>query len=109
MKRRRRLFIPFRWLVMEANAYCGPVIPPKSVVAAKDKAAHLYSSDKFRIGYYGKVDGLNCVWLVNARAEYLQTTDQRSIREDFEILERSDEADLYGDSRPALQPLERVS
>ncbi len=105
MKRRRRLFTPWHMKRVAAMAYGGVVIPPLSIVIAKETANNTYGKDAFRIGYYGRQDGLNCVWLVNAKAEYNQTTDQRSIREEFEILQRSNETDLYGDPRPKLQPL----
>jgi len=106
MKRRRRPE-PFVMKVIRANAYTGKVIPPRSVV----KLLSPWGNDQgrvFRIGYYSRMDGLNCVWLVNEAGEYEQTTDQKSIDEDFEILELSDETDLRGDDREVLGPISLV-
>jgi hypothetical protein len=57
----------------------------------------------FRIGYYRKQDGLDCVWLVNADAEYEQTTDQLSIQTEFDVLELSDETDFFGVDRTIIE------
>lgn len=61
----------------------------------------------FRVGYYSKMDGLDCVWLVNDAGEYEQTADQKTIQEQFEIVSLSDETDFYGDDRPTLKPLDQ--
>jgi hypothetical protein len=90
--------------VIRANAYIGKVIPPQSVV----KLLSQWGTDQgrvFRIGYYGRQDGLNCVWLVNELGTYEQTTDQRSIETDFEVLTLSAETDLYGFNREVLGPI----
>ncbi len=58
----------------------------------------------FRIGYYRKQDGLDCVWLVDDQGNYSQTTDQASILNDFEILKESDETDLFGVERKPIGP-----
>ena len=94
---------------MEANAYGGLVIRPRSVVKPNEVAAKVYGSESARIGYYGRIDGLNCVWLVNSKGEYYGYADQRYIRENFEVVEMSPEIDLYGDDRPILEPLAGVS
>jgi hypothetical protein len=86
------------------------VIPPRSVIRL---AKALPGQDGwrddlgkvFRVGYYSKMDGLDCVWLVNDAGEYNETTDQKTIREQFEIVSLSDETDLFGDNRPPLKPL----
>jgi hypothetical protein len=86
------------------NAYFGKVIPPQSVV--KLRAA--WGNDQgriFRIGYYSRQDGLNCVWLVNETGTYEQTTDQKSIENDFEVLQLAAETDLYGSDREGLRPI----
>jgi hypothetical protein len=56
----------------------------------------------FRIGYYRKNDGLDCVWLVDDAGDYGQTTDQESIRRHFAVLELSDDDDLFGVNRPVI-------
>ena len=94
---------------MEANAYGGSVITPRSVVRPKGLAIKEYGSDNIRIGYYRRVDGLNCVWFVNSQGEYFGTADQRYVRENFDLVEQSNETDIYGLDRPVLEPLESVS
>jgi hypothetical protein len=61
----------------------------------------------FRIGYYGRQDGLDCVWPVDDEGKYGETVDQEMIKTHFEILELSHETDLFGDNRPIIGP--RVS
>ncbi len=61
----------------------------------------------FRIGYYGRNDGLDCVWLVDDSGSYTQTVDQRMIESHFRIVERSNETDIFGDDRDPIGP--RVS
>ena len=105
MKRRR----PEPWVMrsIRLEAYFGDVIPPRSVV----KLLAAWGDDQgriFRIGYYSRQDGLNCVWLVNEAGSYEQTTDQKSIGKDFEVLKLSTETDLYGIDREVLGPLSKA-
>jgi hypothetical protein len=84
--------------------YFGEVIPPRSVV----KLLAPWGDNQgriFRVGYYGRQDGLDCVWLVNASGEYEQTTDQESIATDFQVLTRTEETDLFGFNREVLGPI----
>jgi hypothetical protein len=102
MKRRRPE--PPIMKTLRANAYLGKVIPPRSVV----RLLSSWGSDQgriFRIGYYSRQDGLNCVWLVNEAGVYEQTTDQLSIEKDFEVLKLSAETDLHGFDREVLGQL----
>jgi hypothetical protein len=102
MKRRRPE--PAAMKIVRARAYGGKVIPPRSVV----RLLLRWGKDQgrlFRIGYYSRQDGLNCVWLVNEAGAYEQTTDQKSIENDFEVLKRSAETDLYGVDREVLGPI----
>jgi hypothetical protein len=94
--------------VIRANAYTGRVIPPRSVV----KLLSAWGGNQgrvFRVGYYSRQDGLNCVWLVNDAGEYEQATDQKSIDQDFEILRVSGETDLFGIDREALGPISETA
>jgi hypothetical protein len=102
MKRRR----PEPWLMgmIRRNAYFGKVIPPRSLVRLTADWGNK-KGRVFRIGYYSRQDGLNCVWLVNESGEYEQTTDQKSIEEDFEVLKRDSETDLFGSDREILGPI----
>ncbi|MGA9068992.1 MAG: hypothetical protein WB424_01980 [Terracidiphilus sp.] len=102
MKRRRRE--PEFMKTLRRNAYLGKVIPPQSIV----KLLSPWGNDQgrvFRIGYYSRQDGLNCVWLVNETGSYEQTTDQSSIEKDFEVLQLSTETDMYGLDRDVIRSL----
>ena len=59
----------------------------------------------FRIGYYNRKDGLDCIWLVNEAGQYEQTTDRQTLLDHFVILKLSNEQDLFGDDRSPLKPL----
>jgi hypothetical protein len=103
LKRKRRNSLVAKFLFL-GKPYFGEVIPPRSVV----KLLAPWGNDQgsvFRIGYYSRQDGLDCVWLVNEKGEYERTTDQNSIREDFQILRRSDESDWFGFNREVLGPI----
>jgi hypothetical protein len=85
------------------------IIPPLSVVriikvTADEPAWTGHMRRIFRIGYYSKQDGLDCVWLVDDDGHYTEAVDQEVIRTHFEILELSEETDLFGDSRPIIGP-----
>lgn len=79
-------------------------IPPLSVVKIVfDSRDWLDQKGRiFRIGYYRKNDGLDCVWLVNDTGEYEQTADQKAIRNHFSILALSDEQDMFGENRDPI-------
>jgi hypothetical protein len=86
------------------------VIPPLSLVKVVKVTSEEpdwidYEGRVFRIGYYSRNDGLDCVWLVDDDGQYLETVDQKMIRTHFEIVRSSDESDLYGADRPVIGPL----
>jgi hypothetical protein len=86
------------------------IIPPLSVVRlnhADDQTPHWKNQvgREFRIGYYSRQDGTDCVWLVNDAGQYEQTVDQKQLRDYFVIIERSKERALYGTTRPPIPPL----
>jgi hypothetical protein len=84
------------------------IVPPLSVVRlAKretDWDVELQVGDTFRIGYYSVQDGPNCVWLVDAKGNYCQTWDQ-SLSDHFEIVNLSNETDIFGRNRPKIGKL----
>jgi hypothetical protein len=85
------------------------VIPPLSVVqvikvTASEPDWAGYEGRIFRIGYYSKNDGLDCVWLVDDGGNYVETVDQEMIRSHFDVLELSAEIDLFGVDRPVITP-----
>jgi len=86
------------------------ILPPRSVVklVRADKDTRKWKANigrRFRIGYYSRQDGLDCIWLVNDAGEYEQTTDQESIQKYFKIIKRSSEKDLFGTNRRRLPRL----
>ena len=86
-------------------------IPPRSVVTlvATDADTPEWTEEvgrTFRIGYYSRADGLDCIWLVNEAGEYEQTIDHEALGEHFVVDVLSDETDLHGDDRPVLEPLD---
>jgi hypothetical protein len=83
------------------------VIPPKTLVRISrydDATPHWRKQigREFRVGYYSAQDGLDCIWLVNERGEYEQTTDRAALLMYFDILQLSHETDLYGSRRPPI-------
>jgi len=85
------------------------IIPPRSVIRLIkrefDWDTDLQVGDTFRIGYYSRQDGPNCVWLVDSAGKYSQTWDQTSLLDNFEVVERSDETDIFGHTRPQIEAI----
>ena len=86
------------------------VIPPKSIVRLSrydDTTPEWRKSvgRTFRIGYYSRRDGLDCIWLVNDAGEYEQTTDRQSLLMYFDIIRLSHESNHFGTQRPPLRPI----
>jgi hypothetical protein len=85
------------------------VIPPLLIVritkvTARQSGWTDHMGRVFRIGYYGKNDGLDCVWLVDDAGEYVEAVDQKMIRTHFEIVQLSEESDFFGEDRPVIGP-----
>lgn len=80
------------------------IIPPLSVVQVTTREPDWkgYEGRVFRIGYYRKNDGLDCVWLVDDEGNYGETVDQEMIRTHFKVLQLSAETDLFGNDRPVI-------
>ena len=86
------------------------IIPPLSVVrlARCDRHTPQWKNQigrVFRVGYYSRQDGTDCVWLVNDAGEYEQTVEQVRLLKFFDLLERSSERALFGRNRPPLPAL----
>ena len=78
-------------------------IAPRSVVRVKGLPSPSWRKNvgrRFRIGYYSKMDGLDCIWLVNERGEYEQTIDHDFLKKYFEVESISRERSFYGMNRP---------
>lgn len=77
-----------------------------------DKCTRAWRKDvgrRFRIGYYSRKDGLDCVWLVNDDGEYEQTTDREFLLKYFEIERLSDETNFYGTGKGPLAKLKKFT
>jgi len=59
----------------------------------------------WRVGYYSKQDGLDCIWLVNTAGEYHMTSDHDWLHQHFDILSLSGEEDLHGEEREVLEAM----
>jgi hypothetical protein len=88
-------------------------IPPLSVI----KFVHGYEDvpswgnksnigKEYRVGYYNPNDGLDVVWLVDHKGNYIETTDQSSMNINFRAIEISKETDLFGINREKIPPLD---
>jgi hypothetical protein len=109
MKRNPSIERLFRWRFLFHEKSPESVIPPRSVIRLvqtdPDWDTNLNVGDEFRIGYYSRQDGPNCVWLVDQEGHYFHTWDQKSLLETFEVISLSDETDIYGLHRPVLKAL----
>lgn len=89
--------------------YSFPVpIPPCSVLSVRRTARSPWGGEVgriFRVGYYSKIDGLDCIWLVDEKGEYSQTIDHASLNGFFDIQSIAKERSLYGRGRPQFPPM----
>jgi len=96
------------------------IIPPRSRVRLIRADRRTPSWEKavghqFRIGYYSRKDGLDCIWLVNENGTYEQTTDRAFLLKYFDVEQLSQEKNLYGRGKRRLRklhvptPLERLT
>jgi hypothetical protein len=83
-------------------------IPPGSIVAVKDIPRSPWAKKigrVFRIGYYSRMDGLDCIWLIDETGQYRETLDHDYLEKFFEIRSISKERGLYGRGRPPFPRL----
>jgi hypothetical protein len=90
------------------------VIPPRSRVRLirADKHTPSWREDvgrQFRVGYYGRKDGLDCIWLVNESGKYEQSTDREFLLKYFRIERLSNETNFYGVGKRRLAKLKKVT
>jgi hypothetical protein len=109
--KRRRLkngaLVPFSLRPKKKYPFPTP-IPPCTVVRIKASPTKKWKGNigkRFRVGYYGRKDGLDCIWLVNDDGEYQETIDHEFLYQYFEIELLSKERSLYGENRPRLGPI----
>ncbi len=87
-----------------------PPLPPATVLRLVRLWPHARKQGReigqlYRVGYYSKMDGLDCVWLVDSGGHYGWTADHAFVSRHFEVVRRSSERSLYGSNRPKLGPL----
>ena len=108
MNKKTKVWRPFT--AKPKKKYSFPVpIPPCSVVAVRRVAGKPWASKTglvFRVGYYSKMDGLDCIWLVDETGSYDQTIDHECLNKFFEIRSVAKERSLYGRGRPQFPPLD---
>jgi hypothetical protein len=72
MKKKLKLRLPFTHKPKKKYSFPVP-IPPRSVVSVRRGIGKLKAGQVFRVGYYSKMDGLDCIWLVDQTGSYDQT------------------------------------
>ena len=82
-------------------------IPPQSVVrlASADSRTPDWKKEIgriFRVGYYSRNDGLDCIWLVNDEGKYEQTTDHTFLYRYFDVIHFGKDTNWYGHRRSKL-------
>jgi len=111
MKKKTKRRSPFT--TRPKKKYSFPVpIPPSSVVSVRRGVGKPWASETgriFRIGYYSKMDGLDCIWLVDENGGYNQTIDHECLNKFFEIQSLAKERSVYGRGRPQFSRLPPVS
>jgi hypothetical protein len=86
-------------------------IPPLSVVRAahgKNRFLRKEGGRVFRVGYYSRKDGLDCIWLVNDEGLYEQTVDHEFLYRYFDIIYFAEHTNWYGRRQPKIQPIVRA-
>jgi hypothetical protein len=82
--------------------------PPCSTISVRQVGRSPWAAEVgrvFRIGYYSKNDGLDCIWLVDESGKYDQSIDHEYLHKFFDIESISKERSLYGRGRPEFGPL----
>ena len=95
------VLVPFSSRPTKKYSFATPIRPCSIVLWKKKPRGYRGSGvgQKFRVGYYSWQDGLDCIWLVNDKAEYERTIDHDFLEQYFEIVELSKERSLYGKGR----------
>jgi HEAT repeats len=86
------------------------IIPPNSRVrlSRADSRTPLWQKDigrQFRVGYYSRKDGLDCIWLVNESGAYEQTTNRSFLLKYFDVEHLSKEKNFYGRGKRRLRKI----
>jgi hypothetical protein len=106
MKKKSKARVPFTAKPMTKYSFPVP-IPPCSVISVRRDVGRPWTSKAgrvFRVGYYSKMDGLDCIWLVDETGNYDQTIDHECLNKFFEIRSIAKERSLYGRGRSQFLP-----
>jgi hypothetical protein len=99
----------FPYTKKPTKKYSFPVpIPPRSVISVKRAVGSPWAKEvgrQFRIGYYSKMDGLDCIWLVDEKGKYNQSIDHEYLNKFFDIQSVAKERSLYGRGRPEFSAI----
>jgi hypothetical protein len=107
MKKKLKSRTPFTKKPKKKYSFPVP-IPPCSVISVRRKPRGASAAEVgriFRVGYYSKQDGLDCIWLVNENGKYDQTIDHEYLNKFFDIQSIAKERSLYGRGRPQFLPM----
>jgi len=64
--------------------------------------------DVWRVGYYSKQDGLDCIWLVDKDGKYDWTAEADWIRDQFEVVQTSSDRNYFGKRRARIGSLTKA-
>jgi hypothetical protein len=86
------------------------IIPPRSIVElikadSKTPTWKNRIGERFRIGYYNQLDGLDTIWLVDDAGNYLETTDRDFLLKYFQVVRLSATTNYFG---TRCKPLARL-
>lgn len=59
----------------------------------------------FRVGYYSRQDGLDCIWLVNDEGRYEQAVDHEFLYRFYDVIHFAKHTNWYGHRRPRIPPI----
>jgi hypothetical protein len=87
-------------------------IPPLSVVRAayngRNQSFRKHNGRTFRVGYYSRMDGLDCIWLVDDEGHYERTVDHEFLYRHFDVIQFADHTNWYGRRRRKIPPIRRA-
>jgi len=103
-RRRWAAWKKMQFAAQSRDAVCDPVRPGSEIAVSEDKPGPYHSmlGQRLRVGYYGRNDGLNVIWIVFPNGEYGDTIDHSHLRKYFKVIRDSCDTDFYGDNSPAL-------
>jgi hypothetical protein len=98
---------------MSKNVETKNPIAPQSVIRLADtgRKSRWWRDNigrTFRVGYYSRQDGLDCIWIVNDDGQYEQTIDHEFLYKYFDVIHQPNDTNWYGRRRSKLTPIRRA-